>query len=373
MQSISRSLVTILPLAALLFGAAHAQDETQPTTTSSLAPSPTPFDGTSPFISLNTGGLNTCQRSLILQQTNQFENSRNYFAFDYCENISDGRGYTCGIVGFTTGTTDAFLVIDAYTKRNGGSSEFDPYYNRLRELYNNPSGSTSGLNGFCRTWGDTAANSTLFRQIQVETSEALYWNPSMVKSDELGLKLAASRGFVYDSFIQHGNGTDADSAISMISRVGSKFTASSQPGTPAQGLDEITWLVEFFAERNRTLLNPANQATRKAWSSTTYRSRAYSYIVNNGQSDFNQGVSLRTLNNDGSVINLSCLPDIWTTFIPVGAGGDSGGDSGLSTGAKVGIAIAVIVIVVGGGIGAWIWYRRRQSPVKAASYRPYSV
>ncbi|KAI8804332.1 lysozyme-like domain-containing protein [Cladochytrium replicatum] len=345
--SISRSFVPVLPLAALLFGAAHAQDETQPTTTSSLSPSPTPFDGSSPFISLNTGGLNTCQRSLILQQTNQFENSRNSFAFDYCENVSDGRGYICGIVGFTTGTTNAFLVTDAYTKRNGGSSEFDPYYNRLRELYNNPSGSTSGLNGFCRTWGETAANSTLFRQVQVEISEALYWNPAMVKSEELGFKLAASRGFVYDRFSQHGNSTDPDSAIAMISR-----------------------LNEFFFERNRTLLNPANQATKKAWSSTTYRARAYAYIVNNGQADFNQGASLRTLNNDGSGINLSCLPDIWTTFIPVGAGGDS--DEGLSTGAKVGIAIAVIFIV-GGSIGAWIWYRRRKSAVKAASYRPYSV
>jgi chitosanase len=50
--------------------------------------------------------LDLCQKSIVFQTTNIFENSQLHFAFDYCENIKDGRGYTSGIIGFTTGTHD---------------------------------------------------------------------------------------------------------------------------------------------------------------------------------------------------------------------------------------------------------------------------
>ncbi|KAJ1645742.1 hypothetical protein LPJ64_002719, partial [Coemansia asiatica] len=55
-------------------------------------------------------GLSGCAKSIALQITNIYENGDTKFHYDYCENLHDGRGYTAGIVGFCTGTADAWEV-----------------------------------------------------------------------------------------------------------------------------------------------------------------------------------------------------------------------------------------------------------------------
>ncbi|KAI9106122.1 lysozyme-like domain-containing protein, partial [Phlyctochytrium arcticum] len=184
----------------------------------------------------------TCQRSQIQQLTNQFENSQNNLAFDYCQDIKDGRGFTCGIVGFTTSTRDAFQVIDDYSKDPAYNREFDPYMDRLRELNSTQAESTAGLDGFCNTWYSTAANSSAFRAVQVARADALYYNPSQAIAEKYGVTAPLARGQLYDAAIQHGLEPDPDSMPSMAARV----------PRPA-GMDDATWISAFMTERSRTL------------------------------------------------------------------------------------------------------------------------
>jgi chitosanase len=58
------------------------------------------------------------QKNVILQITTTCENSDTKLAFNYAENIGDGRGITFGCIGFTTGTYDGNMLIKHYTKLN---------------------------------------------------------------------------------------------------------------------------------------------------------------------------------------------------------------------------------------------------------------
>ncbi|KND03930.1 uncharacterized protein SPPG_01379 [Spizellomyces punctatus DAOM BR117] len=196
--------------------------------------------------------LSDCQKSIVQQLTNTYENSQLNFAFDYCENIKDGRGYTVGIVGFTTATRDAFDVVNTYTKSSNYTGEFDPYYDRLKQLNQTGDSSTSGLNGFCDAWY-TASSNPAFRAVQVAKADTLYYVPSQGYAEQLNLNLPVSRGQLYDAAIQHGTDPDPDSLPSMISRV-----------PKPSDMDELTWISNFMKERTRTLCNTANKATQKA-------------------------------------------------------------------------------------------------------------
>ncbi|KAI9005906.1 lysozyme-like domain-containing protein, partial [Gaertneriomyces semiglobifer] len=185
--------------------------------------------------------LTNCQKSIIQQLTNTFENSQKNFAFDYCDDIHDGRGYTVGVVGFTTSTKDALDVIQTYTESSNYQNEFDDSLPRLLELNSTLSGETSGLKGFCRAWYKASSNPT-FRAIQIAKADELYYNPSQTFADELALELPTSRGQMYDAAVQMGIESDPDSLPSMLKRV---------PRT--SDMSEEEWLTAFLAERERTL------------------------------------------------------------------------------------------------------------------------
>ncbi|KAJ2768597.1 hypothetical protein IWQ56_002877, partial [Coemansia nantahalensis] len=78
--------------------------------------------------------LGACSKDIALRITNVYENSDVKFHYDYCENIKDGRGFTSGIVGFCTGTSDAWEVIQEYHKLTGGKDAFSPMDRALAKL-----------------------------------------------------------------------------------------------------------------------------------------------------------------------------------------------------------------------------------------------
>ncbi|KAI8916257.1 lysozyme-like domain-containing protein [Gorgonomyces haynaldii] len=147
--------------------------------------------------------LTPCQKSMAEQITNLFEYSQTTFRFAFCKNINDGRGYTSGIIGFTTGTQDAYSVIAKYTQSPGQTNEFAPYLSTLSDLAKQsvqkggPVDNVAGLSGYCDAWKKASEN-PIFRRLQIDAQTVIYYEPALKIGAALGLKNPASFGQLYD-------------------------------------------------------------------------------------------------------------------------------------------------------------------------------
>ncbi|KAJ3128726.1 hypothetical protein HK098_003718 [Nowakowskiella sp. JEL0407] len=247
-------------------------------------------------LSQSQNNVTLCQKSIIQQVTNFYEYKRKAYAYDYCANIGDGRGYSSGIIGFTTATHDALLVIQLYKSKSSQNTEFDKYLPTLIKIDQTGTSSTDGLDGYCKIWYNTCQKED-FRKAQLEIAENLYWYPSQNFSDKIGLVSALARGQMFDAFIQHGyTNTDKDSAIGMTNQTESILLSKNQ-STPLRYGSEITWLTEFLKVRENTLTNPQNPATRDGFRASLWRVKSYqfslSYLIN---------ITTIALNNTGGNI-----------------------------------------------------------------------
>jgi chitosanase len=268
---------------------------TSKSTTKSTTKTPVPTSGP------DTAALNACQKSIIFQATNIYENSKVSFSYDYCENLGDGRGYTSGIIGFTTGTHDAYAVIRQYVATPGHGNEFEPYMEALKRIDQvsglNPD--VKGLSGYCAAWAKASAGQ-VFRSVQRSALESMYYNPSQKLADTVGLKLPLGRGQFYDAGVQHGIWPGADDTLNdMIDR-----TTKKVGGTPKTGKSELTWVRAFLDMRATVLCNPKNRATQKVW--CVSKSRVASYVYALDQSNGSFDTSLPMLDNSGRKVTINC-------------------------------------------------------------------
>ncbi|KAJ1726246.1 hypothetical protein LPJ61_005322, partial [Coemansia biformis] len=257
-------------------------------------------------------GLSGCPKDIALKITNVYENGDTQFHYDYCENLKDGRGYTAGIAGFCTGTADAWEVIQRYHKMTGGNDAFSPMDKVLAQYAENGSDSTSGLGNYCNVWGRLGKSDANFRRAQDSVRDEMYFDPSQKYADKLGLKLDVSRAQLYDTAIQHGTGNDMDSLNALIRYTNQQLPASAPLNSGStltiNGLkvDEIAWLRKFIEIRTADLKHPRERENQGGnyWAQTTYRTKSYSYIIDQGQFMF--GRSVRILDNDGKPMSVSC-------------------------------------------------------------------
>ena len=155
--------------------------------------------------------------------------------YGYLEDIRDGRGYTGGIVGFTTGTADLLGLVKAYTrtKRRNPLARFLGALKRV-----NGSDSHQGLGKpFVKAW-KKAARDPVFQAAQDAERDRLYFNPAVALAKADGLNALGQFAY-YDAAVVHGfSGLKAirDRAL---------------PGAilPAAGGDETVFLNVFLNER----------------------------------------------------------------------------------------------------------------------------
>jgi len=212
------------------------------------------------------------QKRRVEQLTSLFENDKIELQYAYVENLKDGRGYTSGRAGFTTADGDALEVILAYTKvkPNNTLAQFIPI---LKKLAKEGDDSVNGLDGYSKAWKEEAKN-LAFRDAQDQVVDKLYYQPSKKYADKLGFRFAVSRGFLYDTIIQHGDGDDGDGLSSLIAK-----TTTKMKGSPASGVDEVRWLYAFIEVRRADLKNPQNKETEDEWSQSTGRCDVYKQIL----------------------------------------------------------------------------------------------
>jgi len=177
------------------------------------------------------------KKDIAMQLVSSAENSSlNWRAqFGYIEDINDGRGYTGGIIGFTSGTHDMLELVTLYDQREPGNV-LSKYLPALRGV--DGTDSHAGLDPtFTGDWA-TAAEDPVFQQAQQDERDRSYFNPAvdLAKSDGLP---ALGQFAYYDAAVVHG----ADGMRSIRNR------ALQRAATPAQGGDVIAYLNAFLDER----------------------------------------------------------------------------------------------------------------------------
>ncbi|BCL31315.1 chitosanase [Streptomyces aurantiacus] len=162
--------------------------------------------------------------------------------YDYVEDIDDGRGYTAGIIGFTTGTHDLLVLVERYTKSHPDNG-LARYLPALREV--DGSESHEGLgSGFVAAW-KAEARKAAFRKVQDAERDRVYFDPAvrLAKRDGLG---ALGQFIYYDAMVMHGPGTDPGF-------YGIRKRALEEADTPAEGGKEKAYLDIFLDMRRKTM------------------------------------------------------------------------------------------------------------------------
>ena len=203
-----------------------------------------------------------------------FENGTPELQYDYIDALPDGRGYTAGRSGFTSGTGDLLEVIHRYESK-GPSTSVWPHLSKLIPLLESRakshSGLIRGLESLPRLWSDSADDQK-FLEAQDEISDELYRSPAREQCNKLGLSSPLAFLVIYDSIIQHGDGDDDDSLDALLRR------------TPASS-DEKTFIRSFLKVRYDDLMNPANHQTADEWRESVGRVEALQKLVDQGKWD----------------------------------------------------------------------------------------
>jgi chitosanase len=211
-------------------------------------PSPTTGATTVPTA---TGLDDPKKKEIALELVSSAENSTLNWRgqYGYIEDIGDGRGYTGGLVGFCSGTSDMRAVVAEYTRREP-NNPLAKYLPALRTV--DGSDSHAGLDpGFTAAWKKSAAD-PVFQKTQEDERDQAYFDPSVQLARQDGLRALGQFAY-FDAAVMHGL-----SGLRQIRTDAMRFAV-----TPTQGGDETVWLNAFLDARSKEM------RTEKAHSDTS--------------------------------------------------------------------------------------------------------
>ena len=199
-----------------------------------------------------TGLSRPRKKEIAMQLVSSAENSTLDWrsAYSYIEDIGDDRGYTAGLIGFCSGTGDMLEIVAAYrrAKRGNPLARFLPALRRV-----NGTASHAGLGRpFVRAW-KRAAGDPVFRRLQRQERDRVYFNPAVRRAKRDGLS-TLGQFIYYDAMVMHGPGTDAESFG------GIRAAARRLAATPSDGGSEVAYLHAFLDARREVMWMEAAHA-----------------------------------------------------------------------------------------------------------------
>ena len=205
--------------------------------------------------------------------------------YDYAENITDGRGYTIGKVGFCSGTGDFIVVQRCYETlqpnnvlskywghpdASGHSADGLVHYNSLFFESHANQGDTALIDSLAAGSSfvadcKTAAADAAYDKCQDTMADADYMATALQHADERGLKGPLTLGFLYDTELNLGDEDDSPTVLGAKS-IMAKADGDYGAGMPADFTDkpweESRWL--GFAIKERAILMAGNRSWKKA-------------------------------------------------------------------------------------------------------------
>jgi chitosanase len=187
------------------------------------------------------------KKDIAMQLVSSAENSSTDWKaqYAYIEDIGDNRGYTGGIIGFTSGTGDMLRVVQYYIQLKPDSNILAKYLPALQKVVGTPL--HDGLDPtFVADW-KRAANDPLFRQAQDHIQDIMYFDPAVTQAKADGLGPLGQ--FIYfDAIVMHGPGNTPESFS------GIRAAALTNAKLPSQGGDETVYLNAFLDARKADML-----------------------------------------------------------------------------------------------------------------------
>ena len=192
---------------------------------------------------------NKLLRDTVFSLVSSAENSTlNYKKnYSYIEDIGDGRGYTAGLVGFTSRTGDLLKVVKEYKKLrpNNKLVRFIP---ALKKVEGTSSHGELGSD-FIKAWKQSARDSK-FIEAQDKIVKEMYLNPAVhyAKKDNLS---PLGQYIYYDALVVHGPGNDENSFG------GIRREALKRSRRPQNRTEERKYLLTFLKVRTKIMKKEA--------------------------------------------------------------------------------------------------------------------
>ena len=190
-----------------------------------------------------SGTLRATAFSLVSSAENSTTDYRS--TYGYIEDIGDGRGYTCGIIGFTSATGDLLDVVETYVSLKPKGNGLKRFLPALRAV--NGTASHRGLGApFVSAWKKAAKDAKMVAA-QNRIVKEQYLDPALkaARTDGLG---PLGQFIYYDALVMHGPGSDSASFHGM------RAQALKKAKTPARGGSEGAYLKAFLAVRSAVML-----------------------------------------------------------------------------------------------------------------------
>lgn len=186
-------------------------------------------------------------RDTVFSLVSSAENSTSDFnaEYGYIEDIGDGRGYTCGIIGFTSATGDLLDVVKLYVELAPNDNPLKPYVPALEAAVGSDTHAGLGT-GFVSAWKKACKTSQMIEAQNAILNEQ-YMLPA-VNAAQVDALSPLGQYVYYDALVMHGPGNDAESFG------GIRNAALKKAKTPAQGGDEATYLSAFLDVRSKVML-----------------------------------------------------------------------------------------------------------------------
>jgi chitosanase len=235
--------------------------------------------------------LTTDQRRVADELVNVFEYSSPAARYDSCTDLGDGRGFTCGKVGFTTSSSEVRDIISSYVNQVP-DSPLARYLPRLRQLADDGSSDTSGLSGFTKDWA-RAAGDAAFRAEQDRLADRLNYAPALAAARSVGLRTSLGVAILYDTAVQHGTADDPDGLGALLAS-----TREKSGGNPGDGVAEKTWLLAFLDVRADDLRDPHDADSRDVWAASVDRVDALRGLVDDDRPDLTPPVKITVDGDD---------------------------------------------------------------------------
>ncbi|HSV14133.1 MAG TPA: chitosanase [Tepidisphaeraceae bacterium] len=205
-----------------------------------LAAGPT----TAPSSSVKPGLTAPAKKEIAMQLVSAAENSSldwraqyAYIEYNVEHNARENRGYTAGIIGFTSRTHDMLEVVRLYDTISP-KNVLSKYLPALEKVDDTPA--TTGLGkDFERDWKMAGADPK-FREAQDRERDRTYFDPTVSQAQADGLHELGQFAY-YDCAVMHGSCEHVRAA------------AMKKAKTPAQGGDEVAYLNAFLDARVREM------------------------------------------------------------------------------------------------------------------------
>lgn len=185
-------------------------------------------------------------RDTVFALVSSAENSTTDYAaeYGYIEDIGDGRGYTCGLIGFTTATGDALDVVRLYVALAPDDNPLAPYVPALEAAVSSDTHDGLG-DGFVAAW-KKAAQTAEMKRAQDAVIDEQYLLPAVADARADGLS-PLGQYIYYDALVVHGPGDDPDSFG------GIRAAALARCEPPSAGGDEAAYLNAFLDARTTVM------------------------------------------------------------------------------------------------------------------------